>query len=208
MLIEKSLQDFITLTASSAPAPGGGSASALAGALGAALAEMVINLTVGKKKYADVSEELAALRPRLSQIRVELEKSVDRDTEAFNEVMKAFALPKESEEQIKARTAAIQAATVKATEVPLSVMESCLQAMEIALTVAQKGNRNSASDIGVSGLLLACGLDGAALNVKINLPGLPNDHPFKASASARMAEILSRKAPLANQIQAAVAANL
>lgn len=101
MLMEKSVQEFIAETASSSPAPGGGSASALAGALGTALAQMVINLTVGKKKYADVSEELAALLPRLAQIRADLEAAVDRDTAAFNQVMKAFFFPERPRSRLK-----------------------------------------------------------------------------------------------------------
>jgi formiminotetrahydrofolate cyclodeaminase len=177
MLIEKKVKEYLAETASSAPAPGGGSASALAGALGIALAEMVINLTIGKKKYADVSAELSDLLPKLATLRAELEQSVDRDTEAFNGVMAAFGMPKESEEEKTARRAAIQEATVKATEVPLQVVTAAAQALEMVLTVAQKGNKNSASDAGVAGLLLGNAVDGASLNVMITLPGLP-DHPI------------------------------
>ena len=208
MLIENTLKDFIAQTASSAPAPGGGSASALAGALGAALAEMVINLTVGKKKYADVSDQLAALLPKLSAIRRELSAAVDRDTEAFNAVMKAFGLPKETEAQIKTRQAAIQEATIGATRVPLGVMEASLGAMEMTLTVARKGNRNSISDAGVAALLLASGIDGAALNVRINLPGLPDDLPFKKEAAEKCGRIQEAKSRLLTDIQTTVANSL
>jgi formiminotetrahydrofolate cyclodeaminase len=204
MLIEMPVKEFLDQTASSSPAPGGGSASALAGSLGAALAEMVINLTIGKKKYAEVSEELAALLPRLTQARLELQALVDKDTEAFNLVMKAFGMPKESEDQVKARSAAIQEATIKATEVPLSVMRTALSAMDMTLTVAKKGNRKSASDAGVAGLFLSTAMEGAALNVKINLPGLPDELEFKQAAEREMNEMLMRKTGLAEQIQAAV----
>jgi formiminotetrahydrofolate cyclodeaminase len=208
MLIEKPVKDFLAQTASSAPAPGGGSASALAGSLGAALAEMVINLTVGKKKYAEVSAELAAILPRLSQIRRELETAVDRDTEAFNGVMAAYGLPKETGEQQQARAAAIREATRQATEVPLSVMQACLRAMELAQTVAAKGNKNSISDAGVAGLLLSAAIDGAALNVKINLPGLPDDDPFKRESQSAVERILGEKVRLGQIIQNTVALNL
>jgi formiminotetrahydrofolate cyclodeaminase len=208
VLIENTLKDYIAQTASSSPAPGGGSASALAGALGTALAEMVINLTVGKKKYVDVSEELSSLLPKLTTIRNELAHAVDRDAEAFNAVMKAFGMPKETDEQIRARSAAIQEATVEATRVPLSVMMAALKALEMTAVVAQKGNKNSISDAGVAGLLLASAIDGAAYNVKINLPGLPADHSFRLEASTRAAQIQAAKAKLAVEIQNIVARSI
>ncbi|RJP82178.1 MAG: methenyltetrahydrofolate cyclohydrolase [Candidatus Zixiibacteriota bacterium] len=208
MLIEMTAKDFLAQTASSSPAPGGGSASALAGALGVALAEMVINLTVGKKKYADVSEELSTLLPRLNQARRDLETAVDRDTEAFNGVMAAYGMPKDTEEQKQARTAAIQAATRQATEVPLGVMGTCLHALELTQTVAAKGNRNSISDAGVAGLLLAAALEGAALNVKINLPSLPEDDPFRKETQSAMERMLGEKVRLEQIIQDTVAKNL
>jgi len=207
-LVERSLRDFIAETALSSPTPGGGSASALAGALGTALAEMVINLTVGKRKYADVSAELAALLPKLAQIRADLEAAVDRDAAAFNEVMKAYSLPKETEAQNRARAAAIQEATIGATQVPLGVMEAALKALEMTLIVAQKGNKNSASDAGVAGLLLSSALDGAALNVRINLASLPDDLVFKTQARRKMESLKANKTKMAMRMKAAVAKNL
>jgi formiminotetrahydrofolate cyclodeaminase len=204
MLLDKSVSEFLSETASSSPAPGGGSASAFAAALGTALTQMVITLTVGKKKYAEVSAELAALLPPLEKVRIELQALVDKDTEAFNAVMTTFGLPKETEIQIQARSSAIQAATVVATEVPLEVMHSALAALEMTLIVAKKGNRNSASDAGVAGLLLVAGLESAALNVKINLPGLPDDLPFKKNTLNELEIILAKKNELAGQIREAV----
>lgn len=208
MLIEKKLKDFLSETASSSPAPGGGSASALAGALGTALSEMVINLTVGKKKYADVSAELADLLPRLAEARRRLQEAVDRDTRAFNLVMAAYGLPKETEDEKKARQTAIREAILKATEVPLDVMETCLKALEMALIVAQKGNKNSVSDAGASGLLLEAAIEGAALNVKINLPTHPDDHPYRTAAAKRLKEMAARKEELSRSLREAVAQNL
>ncbi|MFH1862762.1 MAG: cyclodeaminase/cyclohydrolase family protein [bacterium] len=207
MLIQKSVKEYLAESASSSPAPGGGSASALAGAIGASLAEMVINLTVGKKKYVEVTQELSALLPILAKLRSELEASIDKDSEAFNQVMAAFGLPKETEEQQTIRKAAIRDATLKATEVPLNVMETALQALEVTLTVAEKGNVNSASDAGVAGLLLVAAIDGAALNVRINLSGLAN-HPFAEHAAQRLREINKKRDELFAAIQTDVAKNI
>lgn len=208
MLIDKKVNEFLAETASKAPAPGGGSASALAGALGTALSEMVINLTVGKKKYLEVSEELAALLPQLAGIRKELEASIDKDTEAFNLVMNAFSLPKETDDEKAVRRKAIQDATLKATEVPLSVMEKALDALELTVIVAEKGNKNSISDAGVAALMLAGAIDGAAYNVRINLPGLPEDMPFRKEAESKLDDIELKKLELTEAIQKTVMVNL
>ena len=208
MLIDKKVSEFLAETASKAPAPGGGSASALAGALGTALSEMVINLTVGKKKYLEVSEELAGLLPKLAGIHKDLEASIDKDTDAFNLVMDAFGLPKDTDEEKATRRKAIQEATLKATEVPLGVMEKALEALQLTVTVAKKGNKNSISDAGVAALLLAGAIDGAAYNVRINLPGLPEDMPFRKEAEARLQEIESKKLEVSAAIRKIVMENL
>ncbi|MBU1652902.1 cyclodeaminase/cyclohydrolase family protein [bacterium] len=208
MLIDRKVKDYLAETASKAPAPGGGSAAALSGALGVALSEMVINLTVGKKKYVDVSAELAALLPQLMAIRHQLEAAIDKDTEAFNLVMHAFGLPKETDEDKAARRNAIREATLKATEVPLGVMQAALKAMQLTLTVAEKGNKNSISDAGVAALLLATAIDGAAYNVRINLPGLPEGTPFRQEAEASLESVETVKEKLAVSIASTVSANL
>lgn len=208
MLIEKKINDFLAETASKSPAPGGGSAAALAGALGVALSEMVINLTVGKKKYLEVSEELATLLPKLRDVRTELQTAIDEDTAAFNEVMAAFGMPKETDDEKAVRRKAIQDATLKATEVPLSVMEKALRGLEMTLTIALKGNKNSASDAGVAGLLLCSAIDGAAYNVKINLPGLPEEMPFRIETEKRIGEIDRAKNKLWGEITEAVGNNI
>jgi formiminotetrahydrofolate cyclodeaminase len=169
---------------------------------------MVINLTVGKKKYLEVSEELAALLPQLAGIRKELEASIDEDTEAFNLVMDAFGLPKETDDEKAVRRKAIQDATLKATEVPLSVMEIALDALELTSIVAEKGNKNSISDAGVAALMLAGAIDGAAYNVRINLPGLPEDMPFRKEAEGKLEDIELKKLELADAIQETVMENL
>lgn len=188
MLIEKTVSQFLDELASNSPAPGGGSVAALAGAAGAALASMVCNLTIGKKKYAEVQDEMKAVLKETELLRKEFTQLIDKDTEAFNSVMAAFGLPKGSEQEVAARADAIQVATKAATLVPLSVMQACEKALLQAKAVAQKGNKNSASDAGVAALMLQAGCAGAALNVRINLGGL-NDASFVEQIAHESAEI-------------------
>jgi methenyltetrahydrofolate cyclohydrolase len=188
MLVDKTVSQFLDELASNSPAPGGGSVAALAGALGAALTSMVCNLTFGKKKYVDVQEELKGVLEQSESIRKELTQLIDKDTEAFNSVMAAFGLPKGTEAEQAARSAAIQEATKGATMIPLRVMLACEKALALAKTVAQKGNKNSASDAGVAALMLRAGCAGAALNVRINLGGI-NDAGFVEKISQQCAEI-------------------
>jgi formiminotetrahydrofolate cyclodeaminase len=166
------LKSFLDELASSSPAPGGGSVAALAGAVGAALTSMVCNLTIGKKKYADVEGEMKKIVKQSEELREQFTALIEKDAEAFNKVMEAFGLPKESDAQKALRSAAIEAATKEATMVPLEVMKHCIDAMALAQSVAAKGNRNSVSDAGVSALMLHAACESAALNVRINLNGL------------------------------------
>lgn len=172
MLTKKTVGAFLDELASSSPAPGGGSVAALSGALGAALTTMVCNLTIGKKKYVDVEAEMKKIKAGAEALRVKFTELIDQDTLAFNKVMEAYALPKESEAQKTLRSAAITAATKEATLVPLEVMKHCIDAIALAQQVASTGNANSVSDAGVGALMLHAACEGAALNVKINLNGL------------------------------------
>jgi formiminotetrahydrofolate cyclodeaminase len=174
MIKTQSLNQFLDEVASRSPAPGGGSVAALSGALGAALASMVCHLTIGKKKYADVQQEMETVLKRSEELRASLSELVQKDTEAFDSVMKAFSLPKETEEEKTKRSSAIEDATKKATLVPLKVMELCMEALPLARIVAEKGNRNSISDAGVSALMLRAACEGAALNIRTNLGTLQN----------------------------------
>jgi len=168
----KTLTSFLDELASSSPAPGGGSVAALSGAVGAALTSMVCRLTIGKKKYAEVGEEMESVLAMAEGLRAKFLQLVDADTEAFNKVMDAYSLPKESDDQKALRNAAIQAATKEAALVPLECMKHGIDALALARTVAQKGNLNSVSDAGVSALMISAGIEAAALNVKINLTGI------------------------------------
>ena len=191
MLTEKTVHEFLDELASNSPAPGGGSASALAGAVGAGLVSMVCRLTIGKKKYADVQAEMESVLQQSERLRAGMARLVDEDTEVFKEVMAAFGLPKETLEEQERRTAAIQAATKKATLVPLNLMRLTDEAIALAKIVAEKGNKNSASDAGVAALMLQTACSGAALNVRINLSSL-KEEAFVQETAGQMKGIAQR----------------
>ncbi len=171
-LIDMNLVAFANETASESPAPGGGSISAYVGALGASLATMVANLSSHKKGWDDQWEYFSNFAQKGQIIKDELLKLVDEDTNAFNKIMDAFGLPKNSDEEKQARTQAIQDATLYATQVPLKTMQVCFSGYEIAQAMVEKGNPNSVTDAGVGALCIRAAIYGAYLNVKINASGL------------------------------------
>ena len=191
MLTELRVDQFLQELASSSPAPGGGSVAALSGALGAALVAMVCRLTVDKPKYADVREELQAVMSEVEELHRKLADLVERDTEAFNGVMAAFRLPKETEDQKRERSAAIQEATRRATEVPLEVLPLSVRLLELSQVAAEKGNVNSVSDAGVAAEMARAAAGGAALNVQINLGGL-KDEAFVTGAREKLSMTTSK----------------
>ncbi len=168
-LVSRTVASFADEVSADSPAPGGGSVSALAGSLGAALAAMIANLTVGKKGYEGSWKDLDALALRAQEVKARLLAAVDEDTNAFNDVLAAQKLPKGTEEEKRARSAAIQAGYRSATLVPLATAKACLEAARVSETAAELGNRASVSDAGVGALLAAAGAEGAVLNVLINL---------------------------------------
>ncbi|MBQ4288318.1 MAG: glutamate formimidoyltransferase [Bacteroidales bacterium] len=171
-LIRMRVKDFAYETASESPAPGGGSVSALMGALGAALATMVANLSAGKRGWDDRWEEFSKWAEKGQEVMGELLRLVDEDTRAFNRIMEAYAMPKSSAEEIAARSAAIEEATLNAAQVPLETMKAAAKVLPIAEAMARDGNPNSASDAGVASLAARAAIKGAALNVKINAESL------------------------------------
>ena len=199
MLTDKSVSKFLDELASNSPAPGGGSVAALAGSLGAALTSMVSNLTIGKKKYVEVDGEMKSVLKRSEELRRMFTSLIDRDTEAFNKVMEAFGLPKDTEDQKALRSAAIQGATKEAALVPLSVMQHVIDALALAKVVAEKGNANSVSDSGVSALMLHAAAEGAALNVQINL-GSITDTEFVGWRTEEVASLLKTSRAMANDV--------
>src|SRR5437762_13851867 len=184
-LLKMNLREFCNETLSDSPAPGGGSVAALMGALGASLGGMVANLSAGKRGWDDKLEYFSDWAVKAQQLKDELLFLVDEDTAAFNKVMAAFALPKESLEKKAARTAAIQSANKYAAEVPLRVMETAFKSYELLSEMADKGNPASISDVGVGALATRACTEGAALNVRINL-GQLKDEKFKAALLERV----------------------
>jgi glutamate formiminotransferase/formiminotetrahydrofolate cyclodeaminase len=174
-LVKMNLREFCNETSSDSPAPGGGSVAALMGALGISLGGMVANLSAGKRGWEDKLSYFSNWAVKAQQLKDELLFLVDEDTAAFNKVMDAFALPKESAEEKAARSAAIQLANKHAAEIPLRVMETASKAYPILGEMAEKGNPASISDVGVGLLALRACIDGAALNVRINLAGLKDE---------------------------------
>lgn len=191
-LLRLNLREFANKLSLDSPTPGGGSAAALCGALSAALSSMVANLTVGKKSYESVDQEMKKSAVKAQILKDELLRAVDEDTRAFNKVMDASRLPKATEEQAKEKEAAVEKASKEATLVPLSVLEKSISLLELAKIVALKGNRNSLSDAGVAGLIAEAAAQGAYYNVKINLPGIQDD-AFKEEISKK-ADSLEEKA--------------
>ncbi|NOH12201.1 MAG: glutamate formimidoyltransferase [Chloroflexi bacterium] len=165
-------EDFIEELASSEPVPGGGSAAAQSGAMGAALVAMMGRVTVGKKKYADVEADMQAIVEKADGLRSDLSAAINADAAAFTAVMDAFRLPKDSEEEKAARSQAIQAATLKAAEVPLDTARKCLEVIELAAEAVEKGNTNAVTDAGSGALMARAGLTASGLNVRINLTSL------------------------------------
>ena len=171
-LVSMTLKDFADETASESPAPGGGSVSAYLGALGVSLATMVANLSSHKRGWDDRWEEFSRWAEKGQQLKKELVSLVDEDTLSFNRIMEAFGLPKATEEEKKARTAAIQSATRYATEVPFRVMEAAHAAFPVIRAMVETGNPNSVTDAGVGALCARSAVMGAYMNVRINAAGL------------------------------------
>jgi len=195
--VDLSVEAFTEETASESPAPGGGSVSAAVGALGAALATMVANLSAHKRGWDERWEEFSDWAERGKAHYIELLRLVDEDTAAFNTLMAAFGLPQDSPARKAARDQAVQQATRGAIEVPLRVMQAALDSMEVIRAMAESGNPNSVSDAGVAALCARTAVCGARLNVRINAAGL-NDRALAASY-LEQAGALERQALLREQ---------
>lgn len=206
-LAELQVKEFTDLLASNAPAPGGGSAAALEGAIGAALVSMVCELTVGKKKYADYQDVVMAAREKADGLRQRFVDVMDRDTEAFMVVSKAYAMPKATDEEKAVRSVAIQAGLAKCTETPFEMMELAVETLELAVTLPGKVNTSAASDLGVAALSLRAGIQGAWLNVLINIGSL-KDAELAESYHVKGENLLARALPLADQLYETVVTSL
>lgn len=203
----ESVSGFLGAVASSAPAPGGGSVAAHAGALAAALAQMVAGLTIGKKKYASVEGEMKELAIRAAALTNTLSALVKRDADAYTAVSGAYALPKESDTDKAARDQAIQDALLEAADVPLETARACAEVAEQALTAAERGNSNAVSDAGVAALLADAGCRGASYNVRINAMSI-TDKAVANRLNDQAAELVRRVAAIAEKVAARVEAAL
>jgi formiminotetrahydrofolate cyclodeaminase len=185
-----SVQELLDELAGSSATPGGGSAAALAGAMGAALLGMVCNLTIGKKQFATVENELRGVLEEAEALRRQLSSLADADTRAFDRVMAAYRLPKETEGERAARQAAIQRALQGATQVPLETAAACAAIVKLTARVIAKVNPNALSDAGTAALLAEAGLRGAQLNVGINLTSI-RDPDFVQEKQKHLNQVLS-----------------
>lgn len=182
------IQEFAMQTASNEPVPGGGSISALAGSLAAALTEMVAGLTIGKKKYADVEEEMKAAAEPMKAVCAQLLDDIKRDSESFDQYMQALTLPKETEEEKAARTEAMQNGLKAAVEVPLSVAKAACGILPYAETMVVKGNRTAVTDALVATMMARTAVLGAGFNVKINLESI-KDQEYVDRIGKEVAEL-------------------
>ena len=167
--LDISVPAFLDQLASSSPAPGGGGAAAVSGAMGAALVSMVCNLTIGRQRYAQVEDELREILDRAESLRAELQQLAEDDVVAFNRLSAAYKLPRVTESDIAIRRDAIQSSLKRATEVPLRTARAAAAILPLCAPVAERGNQAAVSDIGVAALLAHAGIRSALLNVEINL---------------------------------------
>lgn len=202
-LTDLSVHAFLERLGSSDPVPGGGSAAALAAAMGAALVAMVAELTAGRPAYAEHEATIDELRNGATERQAELLALAQQDADAYDAVVRARRLPKESEAEVAARNAGLAVAMREAARIPLRVAVVAAEVLGLAERIAPIGNRNAVSDAGVAAQLAAAGLRGAVLNVRINLPYLADDDPLRASAPG---EIERLEALAAQGEEAALAA--
>ncbi len=191
MLTNQKITDFLQKTASGTPVPGGGSISALSAALGASLTEMVANLTIAKKGYEAVENQMKEVAQTVQNLRKKLVTEVDKDSNAYQDVLAAFKLPKTTEDEKEQRTRAIQNAMKNAARVPLGVAYDALQVMDLAEKVIRNGNRNAVSDGAVGTMMARTAVLGALFNVKINLASV-KDRAFVEEMMGEVNKLESR----------------
>ena len=199
MVEEMKIGSFAEALSSKAPIPGGGGASALAGALGSALGQMVGNLTVGKKKYAAVEEEVRARMEELSRLSGEFLRLADRDEEVFKPLAEAYGLPKETKEEREYKDAVMEERLLAATMVPLEIMERAVQTMEILEILAEKGSVMAVSDVGVGVQFARTALLGGVMNVYINTKSM-KDRQKAEELNGRAGELTVKGIKLADQV--------
>jgi len=207
MLSNLSCNDFLEELASNSPAPGGGSVAAFAGALSAALVSMVANLTIGKEKFKEQEPEFNEILNKATDFKCKLKECIDKDTEAFNQVMEAYKLPKTTEKEKAIRTQCIQKELQNAASLPMQVAEMCLEVLKLVKICALRGNSNAISDTGVAALMGLSGLQGALFNVDINLNSIKDEY-FVEQINLKKGEIFVEAQVLKDEIMQIVQAGL
>ncbi len=196
---QQSCRDFVSVLASKEPVPGGGGASALVGAIGMALGNMVGSLTVGKKKYADVQEDILALKAKSDALQDALLELVKKDAEVFEPLSRAYGMPKETEAEKAEKERVMEAALKEACDVPLQIMEKCCEAIRLHEEFEQKGTAIAISDVGVGVVMCRAALHGASLNVFINTK-IMKDRAHAEGCNKRAGEMLREYTQLADEI--------
>jgi len=199
MYADKSVVQFMEELSSGSPTPGGGSAAALSGALGAALVCMVCNLTIGREKYREAEPEMREMLARAEGLRRELLGHIDADIAAYGRLAAAMKLPRATDGEKARRTAAVQEALVAATRVPLEIARLCTEVMDLCRPAAENGNVNAVSDAGVGVAVAEAGLRSAALNVQINL-GSIKDAAFAAEVKQTLAGYLDGRDAMKEEV--------
>ena len=196
---KSSCEEFVDVLASKAPVPGGGGASALVGAIGMALGNMVGSLTVGKKKYADVEADIIALKEKATALQADFLRLVEADAEAFEPLAKAYGMPRETEEE-KAEKARVMAIVLKdACAVPMEIMEKCCEALDLIKEFAAKGSALAISDAGVGAVFCKAALQGASLNVYINTKSMKN-REYAEELNTKADAMLEKYTKLADEV--------
>ena len=202
-----SSREFVEVLASKAPVPGGGGASALVGAIGTALGNMVGSLTVGKKKYAAVEAEMYVLKAKCDALQKELLSLIEQDANVFAPLAKAYGLPRETAEEKAEKARVMEMALKEACAVPIEIMEKCCEAIELMVEFAAKGSLLAISDAGVGAVLCKAGLEGASLNVYINTKAMA-DRTYAAELNARADAMLAHYPSIADEVFQTVQARL
>ena len=204
---DQTVEAYLAAVAAAAPTPGGGSVSALAGALSVALSRMVAGLARGKPGYEGVQQDLERIEARAAPIQARLEALVEEDSAAYELVLQAMRMPKATPAEKAARVEAMQAAYREATKVPLETIERCVEALEIARAAAETGNRSATTDAGVAVLLAEAAVRGASLNCRVNLASI-RDEAFRDAAQAKLADLLGTADRLGHEAMALVEGRL
>lgn len=207
MMEMNTIQEFLAVLSSKAPVPGGGGASALAGALGNALGQMVANLTIGKKRYADVEEEICGLLTRMEGLQAEFVRLADRDAEVFAPLAQCYSLPASTPEERAYKEQVMEERLYDASQVPMEIMERAVEMMEILDILADKGSRLAVSDVGVGIQYMRAALLGAVMNVYINTRSMKNRQRAE-EINQRALNLTKRGSSMADEIYSKVLSGL